>query len=212
MLENISENPLVRVRHIFLSVVASAFSESKLFSNKNPFRILKDSAGEFLKDSLIVADTYADELLTKNPRPLILFNRDEVHLDVTAVNNLAEKKDLLALAAEYQTTMTTNIILRCYGRNVRECETLAFAAGGLCIIFRNYIRIQANLVSLGHPSFRSVVPKEVDAKMRLFYCDVRMTVSFPFTWEETYSDTIDIVDFPISTTIYWDGMESSDPY
>lgn len=202
---NLSNNPLVRFRHLILTVLTSALSEPKLFSDTGKFRVKFNDKGEFDKDSVVLADMYSEELTSKNPRPIIITNRENTSIDITAIDNLMGKETFLSPSTNRGTTFTSSMLIRCYGRNSVECEDLACTVALIYILFYPHIRAALNIVHQTHPQIGAVIPKETDAKISLYYCDIRVNVMIPYEWTITYTDLEDMAGFATTINIYWDA-------
>jgi hypothetical protein len=208
-LRSISENnSLIQIKHIFLIILTSAFMESKLFGKNNFFLVSFNANNEFDKNSLVLADTYSDELTTQNPRPLIIVNRESSSFSEFHPDNQLEKKDILALRTEHATTINSTITLKCYGRNTTECENLSWAVAALFILFRKHMRTTFNLVHMSMPSIGPVVAREPGSKLGLFYCDIRFDTTSPFYYTTFPTDPTMIKDFPVTIKVFWDPDNS----
>jgi hypothetical protein len=230
-------NPLVYPRRIIIEILEAVFSQETLVtypdSPSNPYQLKLDINGEPTDDSgIIIADTFADELLTKDVRPVIVIDRGSFQFSDTAIDGRSfggaspgapyldannEESTLKGLSgrtkAVFQDYASMSIGINCYARRSIDAETIAWLAGGFVRMFEREIREGARLHKIESPVIGEARTVKADSQHDLFICPITLVVWQTLKWVKsttaTYQEILDGIQN--SSNSPWPIARSEEP-
>ena len=199
-------NPLVYPRRVIIEVLESAFSQDSLVTypgqTDNPFQLKFDANGEPADDTgIVIADTFADELLTKDPRPIVVVDRGSFQFSdssidgkgfggaspsITYTDTDGASSTLRGQsgrsAQTFQDFTNMSISINCYARRSIEAETVAWLSAGFIRMFEQEIREGAQLQKIESPVIGESRVAKADSQNDLFVCPITIVVYQTLKW------------------------------
>lgn len=212
-------NPLVYPRRVIIEVLESAFSQDTLAifpgQTDNPYQLKLDGNGEPADDSgVVIADTFADELISKDPRPIIVVDRGSFQFNDSTIDArgfgsasptstyvdtdeaTSALKGLSGRTSQvFQDYSNMSIGINCYARRSIEAENVAWLAAGFIRMFEHEIREGARLQKIESPIIGEPRAAAADSQNDLFVCPITLIVHQTLKWVKhntaTYQQILD---------------------
>lgn len=207
-------NPLVYPRRVIIEVLESAFSQDTFVdypnSPTNPYKLTFDTDNTVSKDSkLIIADTFSEELVNTDPRPIVLVERGEFRFSDTTIDargiggaTPGTSDGFKGLSgrtkAVFQDFTSMSISINCYARQSLEAEELAMLCGFFIRFFEHEIKEGAQLHKIESPIIGSPRVAMADSTNDLFICPITLVVYQTLKWVKKSSATFAEIQAGIS--------------
>jgi hypothetical protein len=191
-------NPLIYPRRVIIEVLENAFSQTTFTqypgSPANPYQLVYDQSGAVDESSnIIIADTFSEELINTDPRPIVIVERGNFSFSDTTIDGLGYggampgtpdgMKGFSGRSKQaFQDFTSMSINLSCYARQSLEAEEVAMLCGFFIRFFEQEIRQGAQLHKLESPVISPPQVSMADSTNDLFICSVTLVVYQTLSW------------------------------
>lgn len=178
------------------------WSEDEQDREENRFLYVKDASGDTSKDSKIeIADGYAEELNSTNPRPIILCTRDSMTFHDNSIGGLKVADLPWFKTKDYADLITVPLVFQCFSRKDTESEELGLITALFFRMFRETQLKNTRIQKMGSPVIGAPTIVEADSRLEFFVTPVSFPVVMVIGWRTKFLDLKDAKDVAITISL-----------